>query len=134
LLLIALLVGLIVGLKALRRRRRRSRGTTGQRIHAGWIEIIDTARDLGRPIPSKATRREVAQFVDDGIVPLARRADQASFGPDEPTEAEVTAFWDEVGKSRTDLLAGAGAGGRAKAALSLVSLRHGRGGDGGVRG
>jgi transglutaminase-like putative cysteine protease len=133
LLLIAVLLGGIIGVKALRRRRRRSTGTTGQRIHAGWIEIIDTARDLGRPIPSKATRREMAQFVGAGIVPLARRADEASFGPDEPTEEQVATFWDEVTQSRTDLLAGAGAGGRAKAALSLVSLRQGRRGQGGSR-
>jgi hypothetical protein len=135
LLLILLICGAIVGLKALRRRRRRSNGSTGDRIHAGWIEIVDTARDLGRPIPKKSTRREVAHFVGGPVLPLALRADQASFGPDHPTEDEVAAFWADVDQSRSALLTEVGAGGRTKAALSLVSLRgQSKGRNGGGRG
>jgi len=43
---------LIVALKELRRRRRRSRGATTTQVAAGWREIVDYARDLGRPVPA----------------------------------------------------------------------------------
>ena len=133
-LLILLLCGAIIGVKAWRRRQRRSKGTAGERIHAGWLEIVDTARDLGRPIPNKSTRREIALFVGGPVLPLATRADQASFGPEHPTEDEVSAFWADVDESRSALLTEVGAGGRAKAALSLVSLRaQSRGRNGGGR-
>ena len=51
-------------LKALRRSRRRTRGSAAQRVEGGWAELVDAARDLGMPLPPKATRLEQAGALD----------------------------------------------------------------------
>ncbi|HHU38890.1 MAG TPA: transglutaminase domain-containing protein, partial [Propionibacterium sp.] len=46
-------VGLLLGAKALRRYRRRTRGPASTRVAGGWLEFLDRARDLGRPVPAQ---------------------------------------------------------------------------------
>ena len=59
--LIALVVGGILGLKALRSRGRRTRGQPSTRIAGGWDEVLDAARDAGRPVPVGSTRLEAGE-------------------------------------------------------------------------
>lgn len=118
------LAGAVVGAKAGRRRRRRNRGGPAARIAAAWAELVDNARDRGRPVPAKATRVEAAVFLaTPGGVAIAEAVDAALFGLDEPTEAEVGEVW-----GRVDAAVHAVAGAlprqeRAWAAVSLTSLR-----------
>ncbi|GAB2774042.1 transglutaminase-like domain-containing protein [Terrabacter koreensis] len=58
------LYGAIRGAKWLRRRRRRTTGSTAARVTGGWREIIDAARDLRMPLPAKGTRLEQARALE----------------------------------------------------------------------
>jgi Transglutaminase-like superfamily len=74
---------LIVGLKVLRRHRRRSRGPTATQVAAGWREIVDFARDLGRPVPGGQTRREDARTLGPlGLARSPRRRPRSCSGRD----------------------------------------------------
>lgn len=98
---IAAIVGLLLGLKALRRFRRRTRGADSTRVANGWVEFLDRARDLGRPVPAHATRLEQAAAIGGAeAVGLAREADRAVFGR-AAVDAEVTGgFWASVMAAR----------------------------------
>ena len=96
LLLFGLVVGVITWLKLRRRKRRRTTGATHERIANGWQEFTDNAVDIGKPVPTTATRREAAQFVAPGSVALAERADAAVFGPAQPTDDEVDRYWTDL--------------------------------------
>jgi hypothetical protein len=101
-LLVAGIVGSIVGAKVLRRRRRRSAARVSARFVGGWRELVDHARDLGVPVPGGAvTRREQAlAFAGQGAPALARTADRHAMSR-------------EVGRRR-----------RVLAALSLRTFRR----------
>ena len=60
LLLVALLLGAVVALKAWRRHRRRSADAVSARFVGAWRELVDHARDLGQVVPlgPMVTRRE----------------------------------------------------------------------------
>lgn len=117
----------IVGLKARRRRRRRVQGSTTDRISNGWRELMDAARDLGRPVPDNATRSEVAGFVGTQQAPaLASGADTAVFGPVDSSDDDVRNYWDVLSASIHDLRHQVGVVERLKARLSLTSLRRTR--------
>lgn len=85
-----------------RRRRRRLRAGSGpDRIHGGWSELVDTAADLGTPGKVGATRREeaatlVRMYPDLALTALARRADDAVFGPGDPSPADVDQYLAEA--------------------------------------
>ncbi|MBS1674134.1 MAG: transglutaminase domain-containing protein [Actinobacteria bacterium] len=113
--------------KAARRRRRRAAAQTADRISGGWDELTDRAVDYGARIPAGSTRAEEAQTVATALtVPavtaLADRADAQVFGPTEPTDADVDAFWREV----DGIVAGLGKDApwhrRMRARLSLRSI------------
>ncbi|HVT64501.1 MAG TPA: transglutaminase-like domain-containing protein [Mycobacteriales bacterium] len=94
LLVIAGLASLIIGAKLQRRRRRRHRGTPSARIAAGWLEVLDTAGDLGIRVGVRDTRREQASAINPpALLPLARSADVATFAPLAPSEVEAAQFW-----------------------------------------
>ncbi len=115
---------LILGLKRRRRRRRRSLGSGTQRVSNGWRELLDSARDYGRPIPHSATRRELADFVGTRLAPaLAARADTAVFAPGETPDEHVQEYWDQLEESMKELGQQVGFFDRIKAKLSLTSLR-----------
>jgi transglutaminase-like putative cysteine protease len=124
LLILALLVGTIVGWKARRRIRRRSRGTPSARCAGGWFELIDHARDLGFRISARQTRREQAAVFDrEEVYWLAVRADRHVFGPGDPSPDEVLGYWRDVNRTRRTLSREAGVLRRLRAALSLATFR-----------
>lgn len=92
----------IVSMKARRRARRRGAATGAGRVAGAWADVVDTARDLGRPPTPTATRSEQAEalvqdfprLADPGSDPLAaaRQADGLVFAPGEPSAASVSDY------------------------------------------
>ena len=119
----------LVGLaKARRRKRRRTAPLLVDRVSGGWHEVTDAAVDLGSPVLVGATRRETAadlgqRFPDAAPAAVAERADAVVFGGGEPTAAEVEAFWAEVDGLIGAMRRGSPTWAKARAALSLRSLR-----------
>jgi hypothetical protein len=116
----------VVALKARRRRRRRTRGVPAARIAGGWREITDLARDLGHPVPPRATRREVARFAVPSAVDLAEQVDASVFGHAVPDDAVAGSVWDRVDEVRRAMVAQRSRKDRIRAAVTLTSLRAGR--------
>jgi transglutaminase-like putative cysteine protease len=129
-LLLALLVlAAIVGLKALRRRRRRGADRASARIVGGWRELVDHARDLGQPVPvgSGWTRREQSYRVASAEAPgLARRADGHVFGPALPADTDAATYWTAVDAERRTMTRSVGRGRRLRAAINLTTFRRRR--------
>ena len=124
-LVIALICTSIVGAKAVRRRRRRSRGTPSQQFALGWREILDQARDLGAAVTAGRTRREHARDLAQlDLTALAHHADARVFGPQPPTAQDATNFWSEVDATRRKLKDGLGRLARWRAALNVTSFRR----------
>jgi hypothetical protein len=118
-------VAALVGVKARRRHRRRTRGTPANRFAAGWREIVDHARDLGVVVPAGQTRREEAATL--GTLPvghLATAADATVFGPGDPPPRAAAEYWVAVDSTRRQLSRAVGRWRRLRAAVSLRSLRH----------
>ncbi|HWK79066.1 transglutaminase-like domain-containing protein [Microbacterium sp.] len=116
--------------KASRRRSRRMADHTADRIAGGWDELTDRAVDYGARLTPGATRGEEAVLVSDSLaVPtvtaLADRADAEVFGPHDPSQEDVDAFWKEVDEIVVGLGSEAGFWKRMKARLSLRSLLGG---------
>ena len=125
LLLVALLLGAVVGLKALRRHRRRSAASASARFVGAWRELVDHARDLGQVVPlgPSVTRREQSLgIVSTEAGPLARRADSFVFGPHAPEAAAATTYWKSVDAERRAMSQRVGRGQRLRAAISPRSL------------
>lgn len=117
----------VIGLKGRRRKRRRTTGAAAQRIAGGWDEVIDLARDLGTPVPPKATRREIGRFAAvGGVATFAEEVDAAVFGHADPHDGDADALWNRVDEVRDEMLAGRGRAERLRAKVSLTSLRSGR--------
>jgi hypothetical protein len=75
-----------------RRVARRRRSAYG-RVIGGWRELLDLARDLGRPVPYGLTRPSQAERLGlDSDV--ARRADALAYASDAPSDEESSALWD----------------------------------------
>lgn len=118
--LVLLVVGGITGAKALRRRRRRTRGPVTTRIAGGWREAVDHARDLGHVVPLAATRQEQTLALGRSeLTALSSTADRAIFGPGEPTPEEAATFWKQVDASRKELSSSVGRWRRWLARLNL---------------
>lgn len=124
-----LLLAVYLSITALkrRRRRRRQRGKPAHRVAGGWQEFLDGVRDTGRPLPARATRREIetdlAPVATGGLTTLVRRADEAAFAAEEPTDEAADEFWSLVDAELAALYRPLGWRGRLKARLSLASLR-----------
>ncbi|MGO4490435.1 transglutaminase family protein [Microbacterium sp. 2RAF4] len=113
--------------KAAKRRSRRAAARTADRISGGWDELTDRAVDYGARIPPGGTRIEEAAVVASSLtVPqvttLAERADADVFGPAEPSQEDVDAFWHEVDDIVGGLGKEAGFWKRLQARLSVRSL------------
>lgn len=117
----------ILAYKARRRTARRNAEQPADRISGGWYEVVDVVTDLGTSVPRGATRRESAGVIAGAhAVPstlmLAHRADETVFGIDEPTPAEVDAFWAGVDELVGGLRSTVSTRQRVRAALSLRSV------------
>lgn len=145
LILLVLPFMLINAAKRRRRERRRTAGPTVGRVAGGWDEVLDHARDLRRPPPETATRREAAVHlarafaapdrtpgeerlrrtgrVGAPVAGLAAGADALIFGPGEPSDAQVEAYWREVDAAVGAMRAAVPWRRRVRAQFSLVSLR-----------
>lgn len=115
-------------IKARRWRRRRSTGSTEDRIAGGWAELSDRVLDLGFAAGGGATRREAAvsydrELVGAGTLRLARRADAGVFAPEPPTQAEVDDYWSDVATAVHHARHGVPWRRRLKARFTLRSLR-----------
>ncbi|CAM3494555.1 DUF3488 and transglutaminase-like domain-containing protein [Nocardioides zeicaulis] len=110
--------------KAVRRRRRASAGSPALHVHA-WQEVLDTARDLGSPVPEGWSR--LAQARSLGVDPaLARRADGVVFAPVPAPEEEARRYWADCAEARAILLDQAGPRRRLWSHLNPASLLAGR--------
>jgi hypothetical protein len=111
----------IVAAKALRCRRRRTRGSPTARFAGGWRELTDAICDHGgRRLPAGHTRREEAALLagHPALDGLAIAVDEAVYGPGEPTAADAAAFWRRIRAVRRDIRRPH----RLRGALSLRSL------------
>jgi hypothetical protein len=127
LLLALLVIGLIVGVKALRRHRRRGAERASARIVGGWRELVDHARDLGQPVPVGHgwTRREQSARVASAEAPgLARRADGHVFGPSLPADTDAAAYWTAVDAERRAMSSTVTRRRRLRAAVNLTTFRR----------
>ncbi len=122
LLLLVAVPGVVPALKWWRRRRRLTAARVTERYAGAWLELVDQARDLGRPVPPGLTRPAEARVLERGAT-LAAEADVRIFSADEPDPAEAEAFWTLVRDERAGLTAGYSRWQRLRAALSLASLR-----------
>jgi transglutaminase-like putative cysteine protease len=117
---------LIIGAKAARARRRRRRGPPVKRLAGAWWEVCDRARDLGAPVPLRATRREVARALSGvfpAAPPLAARIDEAMFAAPLPAEDVVAAIWEKLDAEHRKTVSRLGRRSRLRVALSVASLR-----------
>jgi transglutaminase-like putative cysteine protease len=105
LLLIPLLV--IGALKKRRLRRRRAAGTGDRAVAGAWDEALDQYSELGFDVPTRTTRRHVAdglqgQVLDRGVTEttglrsLAAHTDDAVFGGRAVTPEETDRVWTEA--------------------------------------
>ncbi|WP_159620636.1 transglutaminase-like domain-containing protein [Ruania rhizosphaerae] len=120
---------LLAVIKAIRRSRRRSKGTAHQRVAGGWDEVQDQVLDLGVIVPPGRTRRESAQamagqFPESGVLLLADRADEAVFAPSDPAEEHVHHYWGHVRRTVQRVRHSVGWKARLRAAFSWRSLRR----------
>lgn len=76
---IALLLGVIPGMKTVRRRRRVRQIREGD-ITAAWDEIVDRLADLGEPVSPSLTPMEVARATDPAMLSLASGYSAAVYG------------------------------------------------------
>lgn len=119
--LVLLIVGLIQGLKARRRRHRRTRGSTANRFAAGWRDLVDHARDLGTAVPWDTTRQQQTEALSDyKLGPIAQNVDQIVYGPGDPTPEQAAAFWRQVDQARTAM---SRAHSRKRRLLATVNIR-----------
>lgn len=76
--LLLLPLALVALAKRRRRRRRRRAARPVDRVVGGWDEMLDHARDLRRPVPRTATRREAAVHLAAVFAPAAARAGRSA--------------------------------------------------------
>lgn len=129
LLVVAAILGAIVGAKVLRRRRRRTAASVSARFVGAWRELVDHARDLGQPVPlgPTITRREQSGSIGSESAPaLARRADSFVFGPTVPQADAAATYWESVESERKAMSHSVGRRRRWLAAVSPASLRRGK--------
>ncbi len=85
-----LAVGLVIFIpvaKRLRRFLRLQRARRGD-ISAAWAELTDQLRDLGEPITSSMTPREIGDRVGAVVGPLRRAQERSEYAPEPPSRAQ----------------------------------------------
>ncbi|HVK45328.1 MAG TPA: hypothetical protein VM429_10540, partial [Micropruina sp.] len=113
----------ILGLKALRSRRRRTRGAMSTRIAGGWQDVLDAARDAGHRVPAQATRLEQSAVVGrEDVRELAVKANATVFGAGEIGPERVGDYWKSVAAARSAMVRDLPWWRRPLARLNLASL------------
>lgn len=131
----ACLLGVVGGLKARRRRLRRTRPLTANRFAAGWDELLDQARDLGVAVAPGTSRTHQAALLAElapagAAVPgqtvraLAHTADAAVYGPAEPTPEDAAAYWRQIDAVRHALRSAHSRTRRLRALADVRTLRR----------
>ncbi len=119
--LLLLTAGVVLAaIRGVRRRRRRRRGAPARRLAQGWRDYVDRARDLGYDVPAGLTRQQQADVV--GGHRLAQEADAAVFGWGQPSEDEVSSYWQQTRAAGRSLAKATGRVRRVAAPLSLRGL------------
>jgi hypothetical protein len=119
---VVVLLLLVPVAKLVRRRRRRGGGASWSGVYvAAWQEVLDTARDLGTPVPDRWSRLAQATALGTGIE-QARRADAVVFAPVPGPREDGRAFWEECQQLRRGLLAAASPRRRWRSHLNPASL------------
>ncbi len=109
--------------KALRRYRRRTSGTPSRQVAAAWHDVFDQCRDLGMILSTKGTRLEQSAAIGQPQVrQFAVAVNTATFGPEDPTPAEVSALWTTAATTRKQLLGSLGRWQRLVARFNIRSL------------
>ncbi|MGB3054543.1 MAG: transglutaminaseTgpA domain-containing protein, partial [Acidimicrobiales bacterium] len=129
-LVIGVFVAAVLGFKALRRRRRRTRGHADNQIQGAWLEAVDRLRDMGFSPPTSATRLEIAGAAGAaGLwargMDFARNVDRHIFGPATLGPDAVGEMWSGLESEVSALHRPLSRRGRLAAKLSLRSI-HGR--------
>jgi hypothetical protein len=124
-------VGVVVGAKALRRQRQRSRGTAADRVAGAWEHTVDGLVEHGLAVPASLTAPEVviraeASFgsaTAEAVMALTPVIDAARYDRSHPPD-DVTAdqSWAAAAQVRASLRAGATPTGRIRAGLSTAPL------------
>lgn len=128
LLILLIPVLIILWLKARRRRRRRQEDSQDNQVSGGWAEVVSCATDLQVEAPRSSTRREHAAVLSAAFpaagatTVLARRADAAVFGPEDPSEAQVADYWTLVDSQVADMRASVTGWQRLRGKVSPRSL------------
>ncbi|WP_426246196.1 transglutaminaseTgpA domain-containing protein [Nocardioides sp. LHG3406-4] len=128
LLVIALILGSIIGAKALRRRRRRGAASVSTRFVGAWHELVDHARDLGQQVPLSRTvtrREQSGAIASERAAALAREADSSVWGPAVPAPERAEAYWARIDKERRAMSRRAGRRQRWLAAVNVTTFRPG---------
>jgi hypothetical protein len=134
-----LLIGgplLVVGLKALRRRRRSSQGSPATRVVGAWREVREELTSYGAPVSpamtvDEATRRCRVSIGDDAatrVSVLGPVVNDALYAPFEPTEQAAVAAWEAEASLRALLNERSTPQRRVLAAIDprpLIHLRRG---------
>lgn len=116
---------LVLGYKAIRRRRRRTHGDPAHRISMGWREMLDLSTDLGvRPVTAGTRREQAAVMPIPGALQLATAADAATFAPDHPPDERAQGYWEHLVAERAAALARLPRRRRWRVRLSPASLRQ----------
>ena len=120
--------GLVIALKALRRRRRRTKGSVVDQINGAWLEAVDRLRDLGHPPEPASTRRELAaKAADTGLWPsgptFAAAVDAHMFSAADPASDEVISAWSDLDAQVQSIHAPFTRRQRLRATVSTASLR-----------
>jgi hypothetical protein len=118
----------VIWAKGRRRRRRRRAPDPANRLAGGWQEIVDQCVDLGLPVAPATTRQERGdqlgrELEDPGLAALARVADRSVFGPGEPTEEQIAAYWTDVATAKRFAASRVSVWRRWRAAVSVGSFK-----------
>lgn len=123
-LIVLLFAAVVLLLKRRRRQKRRKAAFPSLRMAGAWDEYLDVARDVGLPVPSRVTRHEASLLVSvPSATSLSQRADEAVFGPGDPTQPDIDEFWLRVENGCDELRATVPWRRRVLSRLSLTSLR-----------
>ncbi len=98
--LVAFWLGVVVTLKALRRRHRRVSGDSSRQVAGAWFEMRDRLDEFGLAAPSNSSLHEFATHAEAqsnaavGVKELADLADQTAFAPSGGPPEIAAAAWD----------------------------------------